>query len=73
MGKIKQSTNQVWVYMDDGMKEKLHRMASQDKVNMSEFVRRLVNSEIQRRKENRRVEPFEGFNGFMGTINGERI
>ena len=50
MGKIKQSTNQVWVYMDDGMKEKLHRMANQDKVNMSEFVRRLVNKVITHRQ-----------------------
>ena len=50
MGKIKPSTNQVWVYMDDGMKEKLHRMASQDKVNMSEFVRRLVDQEIDMRR-----------------------
>jgi hypothetical protein len=57
MGKIKQSTNQVWVYMDDGMKGKLHRMASQDKVNMSEFVRRLVNREIQRRKDKCSVDP----------------
>ena len=53
MSKIKQSTNQVWVYMDDGMKEKLHSMASQDRVNMSEFVRRLVNMEIERRAEMR--------------------
>jgi cytidylate kinase len=49
MGKIKQSTNQVWVYMDDDMKTELHRMANQDKVNMSEFVRRLLNREIETR------------------------
>jgi hypothetical protein len=46
MSKIKQRTNQVWVYMDDDMKAELHKMANQDRVNMSEFVRRLISLEI---------------------------
>lgn len=49
MGLRKQSTNQVWVYMDDDMKDELHSMANQDRTNMSEFVRRLINNEIERR------------------------
>ena len=50
MGKIKPNTNQVWIYMDDDMKAELHRMANQDKVNMSKFVRRLINKEITYRR-----------------------
>lgn len=49
MGLRKPSTNQVWIYMDDDMKDELHSMANQDRTNMSEFVRRLINKEIERR------------------------
>lgn len=49
MGLRKPSTNQVWVYMDDDMKDELHSMANKDRTNMSEFVRRLISKEIDLR------------------------
>lgn len=42
--------------MDDDMKDELHSMANQDRTNMSEFVRRLINKEIERRT---RYEEYE--------------
>lgn len=45
MGKRKEATNAVWVYMDDEMKALLHKMASEDKLSMSSFVRKLISRE----------------------------
>lgn len=45
MGKRKEATNAVWVYMDDEMKALLHKMANEDKLSMSSFVRKLISRE----------------------------
>ena len=50
MGKIKETTNKVWVYMDDDLKDTLHKMANEDKLSMSRFVRNLIIQETQSRE-----------------------
>jgi len=50
MGKCKATTNKVWVYMDDDLKDHLHKMANEDKISMSRFVRKLIIQEIKCRE-----------------------
>jgi len=45
MGERKETTNTVWVYMDDAMKDLLHKMANEAKLSMSAFVRMLIRRE----------------------------